>query len=100
MPFRLYPFADASMELAYNNGKGRVFEGMLQWLSSSDDDLQVTAVLAMANFARSGMSCLISYQVLQQASHVSLQQFTAIWSEKSYLPNFYDDFQTSTVFKW
>uniref|UniRef100_A0A0A9YZP0 Rap1 GTPase-GDP dissociation stimulator 1-B n=2 Tax=Lygus hesperus TaxID=30085 RepID=A0A0A9YZP0_LYGHE len=49
---------DASMELAYNNGKGRVFEGLYQWLSSPDDDLQVTAVLAMANFARTDKHCI------------------------------------------
>lgn len=42
------------MAIAYGKGKGRVFEGLLNWLSSSDDDLQVTAVLAMANFARTG----------------------------------------------
>ena len=48
-------FLDVSMELAYGNGKGKVFEGLLAWLSSSDDDLQVTAVLAMANFARTGL---------------------------------------------
>jgi hypothetical protein len=44
------------MELAYGNGKGKVFEGLLAWLNSADDDLQVTAVLAMANFARTGLS--------------------------------------------
>lgn len=49
---------DASMEIAYGNGRGRVFEGLLQWLDSPDDDLQVTAVLSMANFARTDMHCI------------------------------------------
>ncbi|XP_073989931.1 visceral mesodermal armadillo-repeats [Rhodnius prolixus] len=49
---------DASMAIAYGKGKGRVFEGLLNWLSSSDDDLQVTAVLAMANFARTDNHCI------------------------------------------
>ncbi|BES93298.1 rap1 GTPase-GDP dissociation stimulator [Nesidiocoris tenuis] len=48
---------DASMELAFNDGKGRVYKGLCQWLSSADDDLQVTAVLAMANFARTDKHC-------------------------------------------
>lgn len=42
------------MQIAYGNGKGTVFEGLLNWLDSPDDDLQVTAVLCMANFARTG----------------------------------------------
>ncbi|KAK9503308.1 hypothetical protein O3M35_011908 [Rhynocoris fuscipes] len=49
---------DESMEIAYGKGKGRVFEGLLNWLSSPDDDLQVTAVLAMANFARTDNHCI------------------------------------------
>lgn len=42
------------MEIAYGSGRGKVFEGLVNWLDSTDDDLQVTAVLAMANFARTG----------------------------------------------
>ncbi|XP_014276992.1 GTPase-GDP dissociation stimulator vimar [Halyomorpha halys] len=49
---------DASMEIAYGSGRGKVFEGLVNWLDSSDDDLQVTAVLAMANFARTDMHCI------------------------------------------
>ncbi|XP_014251197.1 rap1 GTPase-GDP dissociation stimulator 1-B [Cimex lectularius] len=48
---------DASMQVAFGNGKGKVFEGMISWLDSQDDDLQVTAVLAIANFARTDMHC-------------------------------------------
>ncbi|KAL1139046.1 hypothetical protein AAG570_009107 [Ranatra chinensis] len=49
---------DSSMEIAYGSGKGKVFEGLLSWLTSSDIDLQVTAVLAMANFARTDLHCI------------------------------------------
>ena len=42
------------MNVLYNEGRGKVFEEMVAWLSSGDEDLQVTGVLAMGNFARTG----------------------------------------------
>jgi len=48
-------FSDASMNTLYAEGKGKVFQQMVAWLSSGDEDLQITGVLAMGNFARTGV---------------------------------------------
>jgi hypothetical protein len=42
------------MNTLYAEGKGKVFQQMVAWLSSGDEDLQITGVLAMGNFARTG----------------------------------------------
>jgi hypothetical protein len=42
------------MNTLYAEGKGKVFQQMMSWLSSGDEDLQITGVLAMGNFARTG----------------------------------------------
>lgn len=47
--------SDVSMNILYAEGKGKVFQQMVAWLSSGDEDLQITGVLAMGNFARTGM---------------------------------------------
>ena len=47
--------SDVSMNTLYAEGKGKVFQQMVAWLSSGDEDLQITGVLAMGNFARTGM---------------------------------------------
>lgn len=47
--------SDVSMNALYAEGKGKVFQQMVAWLSSGDEDLQITGVLAMGNFARTGM---------------------------------------------
>lgn len=49
---------DESMNLLYADGKGKVFQGMVSWLTSTDDDLQITGVLAMGNFARTDRHCI------------------------------------------
>jgi hypothetical protein len=46
--------SDVSMNTLYAEGKGKVFQQMMSWLSSGDEDLQITGVLAMGNFARTG----------------------------------------------
>lgn len=61
--FSIYPnrlkiltyLTDESMELLYSNGKGNVFVDMVNWLSCNVEELQVTGVLAVGNFARAGM---------------------------------------------
>lgn len=47
-------FSDQSMELLFENGKGRVYQSVVSWLSSSVEELQVSGVLAVVNFARAG----------------------------------------------
>lgn len=47
-------FSDESMELLFYNGKGNVFVSMVNWLSSNVEELQVSGVLAIGNFARAG----------------------------------------------
>ena len=47
--------SDVSMNTLYAEGEGKVFQQMVAWLSSGDEDLQITGVLAMGNFARTGM---------------------------------------------
>jgi hypothetical protein len=52
---------DEAMELLYKDGNGQVFKDMTEWLSSNDEDLQSTAVLAMGNFARTGYFKFLTY---------------------------------------
>lgn len=54
---------DESMNLLYADGKGKVFQGMVGWLTSTDDDLQITGVLAMGNFARTDKHCIQMVQL-------------------------------------
>ncbi|XP_065353013.1 GTPase-GDP dissociation stimulator vimar [Cloeon dipterum] len=49
---------DEAMELLYMGGEGQVFKEMTAWLSIDDEDLQITAVLAMGNFARTDKHCM------------------------------------------
>ncbi|KAK7602061.1 hypothetical protein V9T40_009502 [Parthenolecanium corni] len=48
---------DQSMELLFENGKGRVYQSVVNWLSSSVEELQVSGVLAVVNFARADSHC-------------------------------------------
>lgn len=49
---------DESMNILYADGKGEVFCDMVKWLGSEDEDLQITGVLAMGNFARTDKHCI------------------------------------------
>lgn len=49
---------DASMELLFDNGKGNVFMSMVNWLSNNVEELQVSGVLAIGNFARADSHCI------------------------------------------
>ncbi|XP_039293340.1 rap1 GTPase-GDP dissociation stimulator 1 [Nilaparvata lugens] len=49
---------DESMNLLYGEGKGKVFVGMLSWLTSTDVYMQITGALAMGNFARTDRHCI------------------------------------------
>ncbi len=42
------------MELLFQNGTGKVYQSVKNWLSSSVEELQVSGVLAIVNFARAG----------------------------------------------
>ncbi|XP_026683748.1 rap1 GTPase-GDP dissociation stimulator 1-A, partial [Diaphorina citri] len=42
---------DEAMLLLFADGKGKVFQGMMEWLDSTDEYMMSTAILAMANFA-------------------------------------------------
>ncbi|XP_053995605.1 GTPase-GDP dissociation stimulator vimar [Hylaeus anthracinus] len=48
---------DESMNCLYDNSNGIVYKKLVQWLESEDKDLQITAVLAMGNFARTDAHC-------------------------------------------
>ncbi|XP_051160445.1 GTPase-GDP dissociation stimulator vimar [Leptopilina boulardi] len=48
---------DESMNLLYKNSEGFVYKKLVEWLENLDEDLQVTAVLAMGNFARADKHC-------------------------------------------
>ncbi|EFN75447.1 Rap1 GTPase-GDP dissociation stimulator 1-B [Harpegnathos saltator] len=48
---------DDSMNFLYDNSKGPVYRKLVEWLESDDEDLQITAVLAMGNFARTDTHC-------------------------------------------
>ncbi|XP_046392857.1 rap1 GTPase-GDP dissociation stimulator 1-B [Ischnura elegans] len=49
---------DESMNHLYEEGNGEVFQKMVRWLEYDDEDLQVTGVLAMGNFARTDKHCI------------------------------------------
>ncbi|XP_033219171.1 rap1 GTPase-GDP dissociation stimulator 1 [Belonocnema kinseyi] len=57
---------DDSMNLLY---KGPVYKTLTEWLESNDEDLQVTAVLAMGNFARADTHC---EHMVDQGVHLKL----------------------------
>lgn len=48
---------DDSMNFLYDDSKGAVYGKLVEWLESIDEDLQITAVLAMGNFARTDIHC-------------------------------------------
>lgn len=48
---------DDSMNFLYDDSKGAVYTKLVEWLESIDEDLQITAVLAMGNFARTDIHC-------------------------------------------
>ncbi|XP_076622029.1 visceral mesodermal armadillo-repeats isoform X2 [Colletes latitarsis] len=60
---------DESMNYLYDNNNGIVYKKLIQWLESKDKDLQITAVLAMANFARTDVHCKL---MVAQGVHRSL----------------------------
>lgn len=45
------------MNSLYDNSNGVVYKKLVEWLESEDRDLQITAVLAMGNFARTDAHC-------------------------------------------
>ncbi|KAF7408298.1 hypothetical protein HZH66_002835 [Vespula vulgaris] len=62
---------DNSMNILYNNGKGTVYNNFVKWLDSNDEDFQVTAVLAVGNFARTYTHCKL---MVEQDIHKKLLQ--------------------------
>ncbi|XP_014476642.1 PREDICTED: rap1 GTPase-GDP dissociation stimulator 1 isoform X2 [Dinoponera quadriceps] len=60
---------DDSMNLLYDDSKGSVYKKLVEWLESNDEDLQLTAVLAMGNFARTDTHCK---HIVEQGIHRKL----------------------------
>nr|XP_031841085.1 rap1 GTPase-GDP dissociation stimulator 1-B isoform X1 [Nomia melanderi] len=60
---------DQSMNSLYDNSNGVVYKKLVEWLDSEDKDLQITAVLAMGNFARTDAHCKL---MVTQGVHRSL----------------------------
>lgn len=66
------------MDYLYNNGEGTVYKNMLDWLNSTDNDLQSAAILAMGNFARRDKHCIqmvnneLSKKILGKLINLSL----------------------------
>ncbi|XP_076299329.1 visceral mesodermal armadillo-repeats [Lasioglossum baleicum] len=60
---------DQSMNILYDNSNGVVYKKLVGWLESGDKDLQITAVLAMGNFARTDVHCKL---MVAQDVHRSL----------------------------
>lgn len=48
---------DNSMNSLYDKSNGITYKKLVKWLENKDKDLQITAVLAMGNFARSDTHC-------------------------------------------
>ncbi|XP_018364386.1 PREDICTED: rap1 GTPase-GDP dissociation stimulator 1-B [Trachymyrmex cornetzi] len=60
---------DDSMNFLYDDGKGPVYRKLIEWLESVDEDLQITAVLAMGNVARTDIHCK---RMVEQGIHRKL----------------------------
>lgn len=60
---------DESMNFLYDDGKGPVYRKLIEWLESVDEDLQITAVLAMGNVARTDIHCK---RMVEQGIHRKL----------------------------
>ncbi|KYM97891.1 Rap1 GTPase-GDP dissociation stimulator 1-B [Cyphomyrmex costatus] len=60
---------DDSMNFLYEDGKGPVYRKLVEWLESVDEDLQITAVLAMGNVARTDTHCK---RMVEQGIHRKL----------------------------
>ncbi|XP_011883269.1 PREDICTED: rap1 GTPase-GDP dissociation stimulator 1 [Vollenhovia emeryi] len=60
---------DDSMNFLYDDSKGPVYSKLVEWLESVDEDLQVTAVLAMGNVARTDTHCK---RMVEQGVHRKL----------------------------
>lgn len=60
---------DDSMNFLYDDGKGPVYQKLVEWLESVDEDLQITAVLAMGNVARTDTHCK---RMVEQGIHRKL----------------------------
>ncbi|XP_076160707.1 visceral mesodermal armadillo-repeats [Ptiloglossa arizonensis] len=60
---------DESMNSLYDNSNGIVYKKLVQWLENEDKDLQITAVLAMGNFARTDAHCKL---MVTQSVHRNL----------------------------
>ena len=45
------------MNYLYDQSNGIAYKKLVEWLESEDKDLQITAVLAMGNFARTDTHC-------------------------------------------
>lgn len=46
--------SDESMQKCFGEGSGLVYQDVLSWLQSSNNQLQLSGALAIANFARNG----------------------------------------------
>ncbi|XP_043274089.1 rap1 GTPase-GDP dissociation stimulator 1-B [Venturia canescens] len=62
---------DESMNLLYDGSNGKVYKKLVEWLDSTDEDLQVTAILAMGNFASTDAHCQL---MVEQGIHRKLLQ--------------------------
>lgn len=71
---------DDSMNFLYDNSEGLVYKKLVEWLESIDEDLQITAVLAMGNFARTDAHCK---RMVEQGIHRKLLKLLQRNSSKS-----------------
>ncbi|XP_033319971.1 rap1 GTPase-GDP dissociation stimulator 1-B [Bombus bifarius] len=60
---------DDSMNYLYDESNGVAYKKLIEWLESEDKDLQITAVLAMGNFARTDAHCKL---MVTQGVHCNL----------------------------
>ena len=60
---------DDSMNYLYDESNGVAYKKLIEWLESEDKDLQITAVLAMGNFARTDAHCKL---MVMQGVHCNL----------------------------
>lgn len=57
------------MNFLYDDSKGPVYTKLVEFLENDDEDLQVTAILAMGNFARTDTHCK---RMVEQGIHRKL----------------------------
>lgn len=68
------------MNFLYDDSNGPVYKKLMEWLDNVDEDLRITAILAVGNFARTDIHCK---RMVEQGIHRKLLKLLQIDGSKS-----------------